>query len=79
MTVWDYAKEGNVRKMKQMIDSGRFSADQGTLYLKMTPLHIAVKHLQLDVIKTLLYDYGVDPSHSRNSQGKTALDLCETL
>ena len=32
MTVWDYAKEGNVRKLKQSIESGRFEPDQPTLF-----------------------------------------------
>ena len=45
----------------------------------MTPLHIAVKYLQLDIISTLLYDFGIDPSQNPNCQGKTPLDLCSTL
>ena len=56
-TSWDHAKEGNVRKLKACLDQGRFEVDQQTPYLKNTALHIAVKSLQLDVVKTLIYEY----------------------
>lgn len=44
-TVWDYAKEGNLKKLRQVIDSGRFGANDQTLWSKNTPLHIAVRNL----------------------------------
>ena len=78
-TIWDYARDGNVRKLKESIDTGRFAADQATLYQQMTPMHIAVKNLQLEVIKCLLYDYNIDPRAYPNSSGKTPLDLSSTL
>lgn len=61
-TVWDYAKEGNIRKLKLSLDSGRFEVDEQTMLLKNTPLHVAVRFQQLETIKTLIYDYQADPT-----------------
>lgn len=74
--MWDYAREGNVRKLKMSIDSGRYSAEQQTHWLKNTPLHIAVRSLQLEIVKSLLYDYQVDVS-VKNSLEKSALDVAQ--
>lgn len=46
--------------------------------MKNTPLHLAVKSLQLDIIKLLVFDYQASPT-IQNAQGKTALDLAQTL
>lgn len=61
-TVWDYAKEGNIRKLKLSLDSGRFEVDEQTMLLKNTPLHVAVRFQQLETIKTLIYDYQANPT-----------------
>ena len=61
-TVWDYAKEGNIRKLKLSLDSGRFEVDEQTMLLKNTPLYVAVRFQQLETIKTLIYDYQADPT-----------------
>lgn len=77
LTVWDYARDGNVRKLKQCIDTGRFTRDQQTTFLQQTPLHFAVRAIQMEVMKTLIYDYRANPNVP-NVQGKSALDLANT-
>ena len=61
-TVWDYAKEGNIRKLKLSLDSGRFEVDEQTMLLKNTPLHVAVRFQQLETIRNLIYDYQANPT-----------------
>ena len=78
MTIWDYARDGNIRKLKQCIDSGRFSADHQTTLLKLTPLHFAVRALQMTSVKTLIYDYQADVNLP-NANGKSPLDLARTV
>ena len=74
MTGWDYAKEGNVRKVKLMVDSGKVKVNEQTMYLKNTMLHVAVKSKQLEVIKSLIYDYNADVT-LENASGKTPITL----
>ena len=77
-TVWDYAKEGNLRKLRSCIEAQRFQPDDQTKWLKNTPLHIAVKNQQLEIVKCLVYDYGSDPS-VENNQGKTPMALAQSI
>lgn len=77
-TVWDYAKEGNVRKLTLVLDSGRFEVNEQTMRLKNTPLHVAVCSQQLEIIKTLVYDYQADPVIV-NAQGKSAFDMAKAI
>ncbi|TNV86076.1 hypothetical protein FGO68_gene9698 [Halteria grandinella] len=78
-TVWDYARDGNVRKLRQCIELGRFEADQQTQWMKNTPLHIAVKGIKLEIIKVLVHDYSLNPNITFNSLQKTPLHLAGQL
>lgn len=78
-TVWDYAREGNIRKLKQCIDLGRFEADQQTQWLRNTPLHLAVSNLKLEVIKVLVNEYGLNPNVTFNAMQKTPLHIASQL
>lgn len=73
-TVWDYAKEGNLRKLRFVLDSAKFKVDDQTNWLKNTPLHIAVRNQQLEVIKMLIYDYSADIA-LLNTAGKTPVTM----
>jgi len=77
-TVWDYAKEGNLRKLRLCIETGKFTPSDQTPWLKNTPLHLAVRNQQLDVIKCLVFDYEADPQ-LENSAGKSALALAQAI
>eukprot|EP00347_Sterkiella_histriomuscorum_P016183 403354171 len=77
-TVWDYAKEGNLRKLKFILDTGKFQANDQTPWNKNTALHIAVRGQQLEIIKSLIYDYNADIT-IENALGKTVSILAQQI
>ncbi|CDW79967.1 ankyrin repeat [Stylonychia lemnae] len=77
-TIWDYAKEGNLRKLKLSIDSGKFEVNEQTPWRKDTPLHVAVRVQQLEVIKCLIYDYDAD-INIQNNLGKSPIQMANAL
>jgi len=76
-TIWDYARDGDLAKLKQCIQVGKYQANEQTQWLKNTPLHIALKNFQLEVVKCLIFDFAVE--QLPNGQGKTPADIVKTL
>lgn len=70
--IWDFAKEGNEYKLRDMIEKRRFSINEATPKHKLTPLHCAVENRQLMVIKALM-ELGANP-HLRNDEGLSPID-----
>jgi ankyrin repeat protein len=71
--IWDFAKEGNDVKVRELISRQRFGVNEATPRLKLTPLHYAVESKQLMTIKSLMM-LGADPLR-RNEEGHSSIDL----
>lgn len=71
--VWDYAREGNEAKLREVISRGVYDVNEPTPQLNLTPLHFAVEAKQLLVIRTLM-ELGAD-QHRRSTQGVCPIDI----
>jgi ankyrin repeat protein len=71
--IWDYARDGNEAKIREVIRRKRFGVNELTPKLKLSPLHCAVESKQLAAIKVLI-ELGGDP-YARNNEGVTPVDL----
>mmetsp|Transcript_8290 Transcript_8290/g.16342 ORF Transcript_8290/g.16342 Transcript_8290/m.16342 type:complete len:957 (+) Transcript_8290:6396-9266(+) len=71
--IWDFAREGNEIRLRDLITKGRYKVNEATPKMKMTPLHIAVENKQLMIIKILM-ELGADPQ-MRNEEGLSSIDL----
>ena len=71
--IWDYAKLGNLEKLKTLVITKEYSINEQTPKKKLSSLHIAVMHKQLNYIK-LLVMMGAE-LNIKNSSGLTPLDL----
>eukprot|EP00347_Sterkiella_histriomuscorum_P021314 403334434 len=80
MTIWDRVKQGNIQKIRELHNSSNNSdqtiqthINSQTSILGNTPLHIALKHQQTLVIRTIL-QLGADPL-IKNYEGQSCIDI----
>jgi hypothetical protein len=52
--IWDHAREGNEIKLRELIARGHYDVNAATPQLRLTPLHLAIEHKQLLIIRTLM-------------------------
>lgn len=75
--IWDHCRMGETEKLKEQIDSKKYSINEQTTIKKNTPLHIAIEFKQIKAIK-LLISLGADYK-ILNSQGKSPLESAFSL
>ncbi|CAG9331778.1 unnamed protein product [Blepharisma stoltei] len=71
--IWDHAKDGSAEKIRQCIESKKYSVNDQTPKKKLSALHVAVENRQLMAIRTLI-QMGANIS-LLTASGKTALDI----
>jgi ankyrin repeat protein len=71
VTIWDSAKAGNVERLTQLGSK----MDETTAWTKNTPLHIAVKNIQIKAVKTLVWDLKAN-TKALNANESTPIDFC---
>jgi hypothetical protein len=82
VTIWDCAGSGATIKLDQVVKRMSFKngvppQDQTTFWQGMTPLMIAVKHSQLEMVKQLIVTHKVSLP-PKNRANKSALDLAQS-
>lgn len=78
ITVWDAGKQGNLERLTQLIapkeadaaakEAAKHPVDDGTPWLKNTPLHLAVKAKQVKAVKLLIWDLNANPMAQNGRQ-----------
>lgn len=76
ISLWNASRDGSLDIIKQLINEGE-DANEQTIYLQNTPLHLAVFNNHYLAVRLLL-ENGADSS-LRNKDGITAVDYAEVI